>query len=207
MRPFRRAPGAGVEFGDESIIALGEGRALVLDDMLGPISAAEVRLEALRMLAAGRLRRAGIGRDAAIVDHTRGDFIAWIDPDPEAAPPSFVPVVELFTALMQTLNAAAYLGARTLELQLAIYEAGFGYARHRDGIVGTTTRRATVIYYANDWQPGDGGELEVCEGDDVRVIEPVADRAVVFRSDCVEHAVRAVRRGPRVAISGWLRAG
>jgi SM-20-related protein len=192
------------ELSDDSIITLGEGRGLVLDGVLGPAIADAVRTEALRMLADGQLRRAGVGRDGIVVTHTRGDFITWLDPA-EAAP-AFVPVLELFGALMQTLNRAAYLGARTLEVQLAVYEPGFGYARHRDALAGSSSRRATVVYYANPWQQGDGGELELWEGERSRTIEPIADRTVVFRSDVVEHAVREVIRGPRVAISGWLRA-
>jgi SM-20-related protein len=193
-----------VEFSDDSIIALGDGRALVRDGVLGSAIAEAVRAQALCMLADGRLRRAGVGREAVVVTHTRGDFITWLDR--ADAPSVFVPVLELFAALMQTLNESAYLGARTLEVQLAVYQPGFGYERHRDALAGSSSRRATAIYYANHWQAGDGGELELWEGEGTSLIPPIADRLVVFRSD-VEHAVREVVRGPRVAISGWLRAG
>ncbi|HVI03836.1 MAG TPA: 2OG-Fe(II) oxygenase [Enhygromyxa sp.] len=191
------------ELPDDSIHALGDGRALVFDRTLGDAIADTVRRGALSLLAGGQLRRAGVGRNGVVVTHTRGDFITWLDP--AEAPPAFAPVLELFAALMQTLNRTAYLGARTLEVQLAVYEPGFGYERHRDALAGSSSRRATVIYYANPWQPGDGGELEVWEGEGTRVIEPLADRLVVFRSDVLEHAVREVNRGPRVAVSGWLR--
>lgn len=191
------------ELSDDSIIALGEGRGLVLDGVLGRAIADAVRSEALRMLADGQLRPAGVGRSGIVVTHTRGDSITWLDPD--TAPVAFIPVLELFATLMELLNRSAYLGARTLELQLAVYEPGCGYTRHRDALAGSR-RRATVIYYANPWQLGDGGELELWEGEASRVLEPIADRTVLFRSDVVEHAVREVIRGPRVAISGWLRA-
>jgi SM-20-related protein len=199
----RPASPLGLALEHDAIVALGDGRALVFDAVLGASVAAGVRAAALDLLAAGQLRPAGIGRQAAVQLDTRGDFITWIDPD--QAPPSFTPVVELLLALMGTLNQAAYLGARTLELQLAVYTPGFGYARHRDSLLGTDQRRATVIYYANDWQPGDGGELELVEDGEVRIVAPIADRVVVFRSDVVEHAVLPVARGPRVALSGWLR--
>jgi SM-20-related protein len=200
---LEQTPAVGLALEHDAIVALGEGRALVLDAMLGVEVAHELRSAALDLLAAGQLRPAGIGRGAAVRLETRGDFIKWIDPD--QPPPSFAPVVALCSGLMQALNEAAYLGAQTLELQLAVYAPGFGYARHRDSLVGTDQRRATVIYYANDWQPGDGGELELVEEGGVRIVEPIADRVVVFRSDVVEHAVLPVARGPRVALSGWLR--
>lgn len=193
-----------LELSDDSIIALGDGRALVFDGALGLVIAEAVRSEALRLFGAGELRAAGVGREAVVVTQTRGDFIAWIDR--ADAPLAFVPVLELFAALLHSLNESAYLGARTLELQLAVYERGCGYARHLDALAGSSSRRATVIYYANPWREGDGGELDVWEGETARVIEPVADRLVVFRSDVVEHAVREVNCGLRVAISGWLRA-
>jgi len=195
-------------FSEASIVALGDGQALVLDAMLGAATAVAVRAEALQMFEGGLLRRAGVGRSGVVLSQTRGDFITWLDPS-EAAP-AIATVLALFAAIMQTLNESAYLGARTVETQLAIYAEGFGYARHRDALAGSSSRRATLIYYANPWLPGDGGELELdFEGEgggDGRLIEPVYDRVVVFRSDRVEHAVREVRRGPRVAITGWLRA-
>ena len=196
----RTAP---TSFTDDLIVALGEGRALVFDGMLGAETAAEVRVEALQMFAAGQLRQAGVGRSGVVVAQTRGDFITWLDPSDAA--PAIASVLTLFAALMQTLNELAYLGVRSVEAQVAIYATGLGYARHRDAIAGTSSRRATVIYYANPWLPGDGGELELHEADGSRLIEPLADRVVVFRSDQVEHAVREVCRGPRVAITGWLR--
>jgi SM-20-related protein len=191
------------ELGDPSIVALGEGRALTFDGLLGSARAAAIRAQALEMLANGELRPAGIGRGAAVIERTRGDSIAWIEPDPDSG---FAPLIDRFTALMRSLNRLAYLGARRLELQVAVYERGFGYAPHIDALAGTASRRATVIYYANEWRAGDGGELEVHEPAGVRVITPIADRLVVFRSDIVAHVVREVAHGPRVAISGWLRS-
>lgn len=187
------------------IQALGAGRALILDDMLGAAAAGRIRKAALELDALGELRPAGVGREGTRAPAIRGDRIAWLDP--VTPPEGLRPAVELLAATMAILNETAYVGATTLECQLAIYGAGDAYERHRDALRGTTVRRITAVYYANDWREGHGGELELFDEHDfrARVVAPVADRLVLFRSDLTAHAVRPVVEGPRVAISGFFR--
>jgi SM-20-related protein len=186
---------------DADVLALGERRALVFDDVLGHARADAIRQDALVLFEAGGLRPAGVGRAGTRTPEVRSDHIRWLDGDAEGP---FADVLALFDSLRQQLNQLAYLGARSIEAQLAVYAPGLGYTRHRDTIAGSSTRRMTLIYYTNDWQPGDAGELELHEPDGLRVIEPIGDRLLVFRPE-LEHAVRPIVRGVRVAISGWLR--
>lgn len=186
---------------DPDVLALGEGRAVWFDAVLGPARARSIRRDALALLESGGLRPAGIGRAATRTPEVRNDYIRWLDGDADGP---LTDVLDLFESLRQQLGELAYLGARTIEAQLAVYAPGPGYTRHRDTIAGSSTRRMTLIYYANDWQPGDGGELELHEPDGVRVIEPIGDRLLLFRPE-LEHAVRPILRSERVAISGWLR--
>lgn len=183
---------------------LGEGGVLVFDDVLGASATWRVREAALAIDGAGGLAAAGFGPDATLDPETRGDRFTWLD---ASAPADLMPVLSTFEALRRTLNELAYLGASELELQLSVYEAGPGYERHLDCHRHSDARRLTAVYYANPWMPGDGGELEVWTSTGSRLIEPIADRLVLFRSAMVEHAVRPVRVGPRVAVSGWLRTG
>jgi Rps23 Pro-64 3,4-dihydroxylase Tpa1-like proline 4-hydroxylase len=183
------------------VLALGERRALWFDDVLGHARTNAIRRDALALFEAGGLRPAGIGRAATRMPEVRNDHIRWLDGDADGP---FADVLGLFESLRRQLGELAWLGARTIEAQLAVYAPGLGYTRHRDTIAGSSTRRMTLIYYANDWQAGDGGELELHEPDAVRVIEPVGDRLLVFRPE-LEHAVRPIVRAQRVAISGWLR--
>lgn len=222
MHPFRRAlalrgvtrsndapasPSARAELLDGLAVRwLGESRALIIDGVLGTDAATAVRAEALDRLGAGRLRAAGVGGGAALRTDIRGDEIAWLSLEAELASRTPLgPVLALFDRLREDLNALAYIGATGLEVQLAVYQRGRSYARHADVVRGRGGRRITAIYYANQWWGDDGGELELWEPDGVRLIEPLADRLVLFRSDTVEHAVRPVRGTPRVAISGWMR--
>ncbi|NIT56541.1 MAG: 2OG-Fe(II) oxygenase, partial [Aliifodinibius sp.] len=53
-------------------------------------------------------------------------------------------------------------------------------------------------------QPGDGGELKMYgPGDDTTLIEPIAKRMVMFKSDTVEHEVLLTQTS-RKSITGWL---
>ncbi len=174
----------------------------MFEDILHDGTAQRVRTSALDMDDTGALRAAGVGRDAASHRSIRGDLIAWLDPCD--LPEALAPVIRMFEDLMQALNETAYLGARTLECQLAVYHPGYGYERHRDVTSSASSRRATAIYYANDWQPGDGGELEVWEAAGSRLLAPQHDRLVVFRSECTEHAVRTVTGPRRVAVSAFM---
>lgn len=186
---------------ESDVIALGESRAVVFDGVLGTERADEIRREALALFEAGSLRPAGIGRAATHTPEVRADHIRWLDPDGEL----FADVLAVFESLRRQLGELAYLGARSIEVQLAVYMPGLGYTRHCDSIAGSSARRMTLIYYATAWQPDAGGELELFEPDGVRVIEPLPDRLLLFRPE-LEHAVRPIARGERVAISGWLRA-
>lgn len=184
--------------------ALGAGKELVLDGLLGDATALAVRAEALALDEAHLLRPSGTGASKTRNPAVRGDRILWLDRD--LLDPALGAVVDLMDAAMATLNANAYLGAGEVETQVAIYDDGPGYLRHRDALHGHDDRRMTAIYYANDWRPGDGGELVLYddEGRCTRLIEPIADRLVLFLAQ-TEHAVRPVTRGPRVAVSGFMR--
>jgi SM-20-related protein len=186
---------------DADVIALGERRALSFDNVLGHQRADAIRRDALALFQSGGLRPAGIGRAATRTPEVRADHIRWLDGDINGP---FAQVLALFESFRLQLGELAYLGARSIEAQLAVYTAGLGYTRHRDTLAGSSTRRMTLIYYVNEWHADDGGELELYEPDGMRLITPICDRLIVFRPE-IEHAVRPVVRGERVAISGWLR--
>lgn len=187
---------------EATISALGDGEPVVLDGVLGPELASQVRAAVLEARARGELRPAGLGRERARRERLRSDLIGWIDPT--AADPRLGPLLAWFARLQDQLNRDAWLGLRRFEVQLAAYDEGVGYVRHADAFVGGGTRRLTAIYYANpDWSPEDGGELRCWPPSGARVVEPVADRMVVFLSERLEHEVASVHRGPRVAVTAW----
>ena len=153
----------------------------------------------------GELRPAGLGRERARRERLRSDLVGWIDP--AAADPRLGPLLASFARLQDQLDREAWLGLRRLEVQLAAYDEGAGYVRH--GCV--RGRRHPAAHRDRLRQP----RLEprgrrraaVLAGLGCaplpRVVEPVADRIVVFLSERLEDEVASVHRGPRVAVTAW----
>ncbi len=187
-----------IAWSDADVAALGEGRVLVHDGVLGPHAApAAAALEAMDAASGpGRIR----GRTGDVV---RTDRIAWLDPVDAA--PALHPLLAWLDALRETANEAAWLGLGRYELQVACYEPGGGYAPHVDAFHGRSTRRLTAIWYGNpNWNLEDGGALRAWEPGGVVEIAPILDRAVVFLSQAVRHEVLpAIRR--RRALTAWYR--
>ena len=161
---------------DAELDAVADGHALVRDGLLGELPAQD----AVR----------------ASVAHAK---ISWIEGDVD---PRFSPLLALFEALRGELNARAYLGLTRTEVQLGRYAMGGSYARHCDAFAGGPGRVITAIWYANpEWQAAHGGRLRVWDPEQ-RDVEPLLDRLIVFRSDCVQHEVQLCN-SERFAITAW----
>lgn len=123
----------------------------------------------------------------------RSDLTVWLDDSP---------LTPCFEALRLELNRTAYLGLQRFDLQLARYDAGARYVRHRDAFPGGDNRRVTAIVYLNEaWCPEHGGQLRLHVEPPVDV-EPVLDRLVVFLSARVEHEVLP-SNAERWAVTAW----
>ena len=192
-----------MELTDEEIEALGTQGFFIRDAFLGQERARAIHAEARALVEAGSLRPAGIRRGADRTEDTsvRGDFITWVQPQPETA---LGALWEAFVQLGEALSSGAYLGLGRFELQLAHYPGGGArYLRHRDAFSGQSNRRVTAIYYANpDWQPEHGGQLRLYLGSGTREVEPTLDRLVVFLSEQLEHEVLPAH-APRLALTAW----
>ena len=75
-----RDPPAPLTLTDADVLALGEQRAIVFDDVLGSARADAIRRDALTLFESGALRPAGIGRSATHTPEVRADHIRWLDP-------------------------------------------------------------------------------------------------------------------------------
>jgi SM-20-related protein len=185
--------------------ALDTPGVLVHDDWLGRSTAEAVLAEVEALVGAGALRPAGMSRGVGhrVDADTRGDAIAWLDP--ETAGPAVARLFAAFDALREVLNREAYLGLAHTEVQLARYPGGGArYRRHRDAFPGRSNRRVTALYYLNPaWRPEDGGLLRChLDGGPLDVV-PIADRLVCFLSERVEHEVLPAF-APRLAVTAWL---
>ena len=123
----------------------------------------------------------------------RSDETTWLDASP---------LHDIFESLRRELNATAYLGLTRFDVQLARYDAGARYVRHRDAFPGTDNRRVTAIVYLNEsWGPEAGGQLRLHVEPPVDV-EPLLGRLVLFLSDRVEHEVLPTH-AERFAMTAW----
>lgn len=193
-----RAPWPGLA--PDDVARLGDGDALLFDGVLGEPAARAVSLALAR--DDGRLRPAAVGRgsERRLDGGVRGDLRRWLEPS-EA--PAAAPLWRLFERVGKELRERAWLGVEDVELQLALYRAGAGYLRHRDAFAGGGRRRVTATYYLNAaWRPGDGGELRLATPAGARLVEPLLDRLVLFRSEVVPHEVLPAR-APRWAVTAW----
>jgi SM-20-related protein len=185
---------------DDEVRALGAGRFIMRDGLLG-----EARASALAAAAAAAsgFRPAGISRAARVDAGLRGDELLWIDAD--AAPAPLAELAALLGEVGRAVDAAAYLGLGRCDVQLARYPGGGArYDRHRDAFVGPTSRLLTAIYYLNPlWRPEHGGVLRLHLAAGTVDIEPRLDRLVVFLATLVEHEVLPAH-APRLAATAWF---
>lgn len=149
------------------------------------------------------LTKAGIGTldQFQIKEEIRGDYIKWLDPERDTR---MTPFFDRIDTVIRMLNRYCYLSLSGAEFHLAHYPVGTYYKRHLDQFQNRNNRLISVILYLNDdWEPGNGGELKVFLDDREEIIDPVARRVVLLRSNLVEHEVLMTNKD-RYSITGWL---
>ena len=207
---------------NEVISRLRSGRAVVLDDALGAATAQGIRQESIHLLASGRLRpdEVHLSSDFQSVLATRPGLwdslrITTLVGDLVRAP-VLAHAVKSLAALARGLSAAEQrfemslspawpaLGLANVPVALLAVSGfnGTRYAPHVDS-QSQPERKVTLTYYPAWWAHGVGGALRILEGPrrNERVIEPRADRLVVFDSDW-PHEVLPARR-PRLSLTMW----
>lgn len=149
-------------------------------------------------------KQAGIGAlDDRLVRHDiRGDQTYWLDPQRDGEIASFWQLLE---ETKQVLNRYCYLSLSGYEFHFANYPPTAHYEKHLDQFEGRNNRMISLVIYLNeDWQPGDGGELELflADGRELKV-EPLKGRAVLFKSASMPHRVCRSYRD-RYSLTGWF---
>jgi SM-20-related protein len=150
-----------------------------------------------------RLKKAGIGTsiDYQIEKEVRGDLIYWLDQEKDNQLGGFF---ELMSELREKLGIYCFISLAGSEFHLAKYPAGSKYERHIDQFNNRSNRQITVLLYLNkDWKKGNGGELKVYKDKDDYLIEPIAKRLLLFKSNVIEHEVLETKV-PRYSLTGWL---
>lgn len=150
-----------------------------------------------------RFSKAAIGEagNRQVEASVRGDFIYWLDRERDR---KLSELFNLVDELIANIRRYCYLSISDFEFHLAHYPAGTRYEKHVDQFHGRTNRILSVLVYLNEnWKPEDAGELKIYRPDSDVLIEPLARRLVVFRSDTVEHEVLKTNSS-RKSLTGWL---
>lgn len=153
-----------------------------------------------------RFLAAQVGRGTAKqkIQSLRGDAISWI----EANDPIDCAYLAKMEALRQGLNARLFLGMFDYESHYAIYNSGYGYAKHSDVLQGKKNRILTTVLYLNkDWKPEHGGELVVYDPSGetpILKVQPTFGTMIIFLSESYPHEV-LISNTIRRSIAGWFR--
>jgi SM-20-related protein len=178
----------------------------VVRGFLDTATCARLAAECRMLHAAGRLRRAAIGRgaDRRESEPVRGDHTAWLDA--MAATPAQASYWQAMWALCRLLNRRLLLGLIELEAHFALYPPGARYVRHRDRFRNDDARVLSSVLYLNPaWRGSDGGALRLYLPDqEPRDVLPEAGTLVLFLSAEIEHEVLPALR-ERLSIAGWFR--
>ena len=203
MTKTQRTEGAWIEWMDQ----LAEQDYVIIDDFISQDLFQNIMDYFRDMEGRDKLQKAGIGSSGEFQIKTavRGDFIHWLNRDVDTA---LKPFFDLMDELNQKLRRYCYLSLSDSEFHIAKYPAGSHYNRHLDQFQERSNRQITVLMYLNEnWKPGDGGELKIYresdEGETEILVEPIARRLLLFKSDCVEHEVLTTNV-PRYSLTGWL---
>ena len=183
---------------------LAENEYVIVDDFISEELYKQIKNYFTQLDEDEKLRKAGIGAlgEFKIEKEVRGDFIYWLDRERDVV---MSPFFELMEEVNEKLKRYCFISLSGSEFHLAKYPAGSYYHRHLDQFNNRNNRQITILIYLNDaWKKGDGGELRIFkEGEESVLIEPVARRLLLFKSDSVEHEVLTTNV-PRYSLTGWL---
>ncbi|MCB0530601.1 MAG: 2OG-Fe(II) oxygenase [Lewinellaceae bacterium] len=174
------------------------------DTFIGPELTASLRQQLESVYEAGIMKPAGIGQHFSYEKNLkiRGDLIYWLEKEHSAAEKAFLEHIEAF---IDHLNRTCYTGINAYEFHFARYEAGSFYKRHLDQFKSDQGRKYSLVTYLNEnWEPKDAGQLLLFSEANPVEIFPTGGRAVFFKSDEIEHEVKAGNRA-RMSIAGWLK--
>lgn len=151
----------------------------------------------------GDFKKAGIGKQALFqLDKSiRGDYIQWLDKNNQNQ--IVLQFLNKMEWLKNTLNETCYLGLKDFETHFAIYPENTFYKKHVDRFQQNAHRVISFVLYLNEnWQEGHGGELAIYLDDKTEIVQPLAGRLLLFRSELEHEVLMSYRK--RYSITGWM---
>ena len=180
---------------------LAENDFVVVDDFLPDVLLKEVLHFFTEQETEFRPAKIGQAHLEQRIPEIRSDMTYWLDKQRDQKLQVFF---ELIEELMEKLKRELFLSLQGYEFHFALYPPGGFYKPHLDQFDARSNRMISFIIYLNsNWQAGDGGELRIHKKERKLDIEPIMNRAVLFRSDTVLHEVLSATK-PRRSLTGWL---
>jgi len=182
--------------------ALAADDIMVLDNVLPSEVLESIQAYFNEVESQGELVAAGIGSFAQRkrIKEIRSDMVYWLERDRDI---ELAPFFEGIDQVRKLISREFFLTLLGYEFHFAKYPPGAFYKPHLDQFVLRDNRILSVVIYLNrDWRDGDGGEL-VIHKPSFQKIQPILNRAVVFRSDTVLHEVLPANKSRR-SLTGWL---
>ena len=180
---------------------LAENDYIIIDDFLKKPTYSRLINFLSELEENNRLQKAGIGNqsDYQILSEVRGDYIFWLEKNKHKETEE---LFELLDEVKEQLNQLCFLSLSDQEFHFAVYPPGSSYKKHYDQFKGNNNRMITLIIYLNEnWTEENGGELSI-ESKNL-IIAPLERRAVLFKSDRLEHEVLKTNTERR-SITGWF---
>ena len=190
------------EWWNQALNQLAQNDFIVIDNFLPTIMLEELEVKFLRNEILQKFEPAKIGSSEIEQrkSEIRSDFTLWLERSRDT---DILGFFELIDELIKHSGELLFLSLQGYEFHFANYPVGGFYKPHLDQFDSRSNRMLSlVIYLNNDWQKGDGGELKI-HSPKIEIIEPLYNRAVLFRSDIVLHEVLPSYKKRR-SITGWL---
>jgi SM-20-related protein len=151
-----------------------------------------------------KLDKAAIGAtgESKVINEIRGDYTFWLSKDRDG---DNLQLFEVLDEVKFMINRFCFLSLSDYEFHLALYPVGSFYKKHLDQFKGRNNRMISMVIYLNEnWKDGDGGELKIYPFDKgEKLIEPLENRCILFRSDVLYHEVLPTKK-PRKSVTGWM---
>lgn len=181
---------------------LSDRNFVIIDDFIKDVDYHLIRQFFLARIDDLSTAAIGPGRQNQVNRNIRGDETLWLDPQRDT---ELSPFWELIDESIAVLNRYCYLSLAGFEFHLTRYAPGSHYARHLDQFNSRSNRMISMVIYLNEnWQPGDGGELELDDAQGNRhLVAPIKNRCALFKSADVPHAVLQAHKD-RYSLTGWL---
>lgn len=130
----------------------------------------------------------------------RGDEIFWLESFSE---PPLLAFAEILSLIKQALREQLFLPIVRFESHLSSYQPGSFYRWHVDRHRLNPRRVVSCVIYLSDWQPANGGLLEIKQDDKISSIEPLKGRIVLFDSRILHQVCEVYHQ--RWSLTSWFR--